>query len=182
MAWAGSAGVQESLEQTASCSTTAHPCWLAPPWNTSLEMWVRLTAGDGCKSTSARWQWGRDLLKVFHHFRDSAASTARKHSYVSLRCFQLILVLRPVFYSARNSPLSSFVVVLQGQFGDNSVNCHLWDVVDSDYEGPRKFASVLVLYLLVYWGTTFILGWVAEFWKAASGVIQVVKDVFRAAA
>lgn len=39
MAWAGSAGMQESLELTTSCSTAAHPCWLALPWNTSLEMW-----------------------------------------------------------------------------------------------------------------------------------------------
>lgn len=44
-------------------------------------------------------------------------------------------------------------------------------------EGPRNFASVYFANV-VYWSTTFILGWVAEFWKAASGVVQVVKDVF----
>lgn len=33
-------------------------------------------------------------------------------------------------------------------------------------EDPRNFASML-LYLLVYWSPAFILGWVAESWKAA---------------
>lgn len=38
-AWAGYAGVQESLEQTASHGTTASPCCLAPSWRPSLETW-----------------------------------------------------------------------------------------------------------------------------------------------
>lgn len=45
-------------------------------------------------------------------------------------------------------------------------------------EGHRNFARVLVLYLLAYWSTAFILGWAAKSWKAASGDVQVVKDVF----
>ena len=38
-AWAGYAGVQESLEQTASCGTTAPACCLALSWHASRETW-----------------------------------------------------------------------------------------------------------------------------------------------
>ncbi|RLW02600.1 hypothetical protein DV515_00007262 [Chloebia gouldiae] len=38
---------------------------------------------------------------------------------------------RPAFYSALNLPKSSFVDVLQGQFGDDEVTCYLRHIVDS---------------------------------------------------
>ena len=56
----------------------------------------------------------------------------------------------PASYSTLNPPKRSFVSVLQGQFGDNTLlpatSGTLWTV----NEGPWHFAQVLVLYLLVY--------------------------------
>lgn len=138
-AWAGYAGVQESLEQTASRGTTAPPCCLAPSWRPSLETWgERLSASGGWRSTRVPWEW--ELCKgsfpeIFQHFRDFAVFTHRGHSCVSLeRLHLLFILLQDLHPTLRWILPKGFCECSLRTIGCQcSISCYLWDTVDSEW-------------------------------------------------
>lgn len=155
VAWAGYAGVQESLEQMASCGATAPPCCLAPSWHASLEMWGETVSEWWQKEHACRLGVGT-MQREFSGGLPALQGFCSLHLQGTILC-ELEAPLAtfcsspgPASYSALNPPKRSFVSVLQWQFGDNTLlpatSGTLWTV----NEGPWHFARVLVLYLLVY--------------------------------
>lgn len=94
---------------------------------------MRLTAGGGWRSTPVPWEWGRDLSESFAVLQGFCSIHCQEPFLCELEVSSVTSCssLRPALYSALNPLKSSFVDVLQGQFGDNAVSCYLWDTVDS---------------------------------------------------
>lgn len=144
MVWAGCAGVQESLEQTASCGTAAPPCCLALSWHPSLETWGEAVSAGWLEEYRSPLGVGT-IQRQFSGGFPALQGFCSLHSHGTFLCeleapsVTFCSSPAPASYSALNLPQKVFCECASRTiWWQCTITCYIWDAVNSEW---RSLAS-----------------------------------------